>query len=87
MTYMHQGRQFVVVGVRGPTGSGAQLMAFWRCRARSLPAEAAAAVDVAVDQPDGVAERRRRTKRLPTPHGPTPQTVSVCGNGSWRLGS
>jgi len=28
MTYMHQGRQFVVVGVRGPTGSGAQLMAF-----------------------------------------------------------
>jgi quinoprotein glucose dehydrogenase len=28
MTYLHQGRQFVVVGVRGPTGSGAQLMAF-----------------------------------------------------------
>jgi quinoprotein glucose dehydrogenase len=28
MTYMHQGRQFVVVGVRGPTGSGAQLIAF-----------------------------------------------------------
>jgi quinoprotein glucose dehydrogenase len=28
MTYMHQGRQYVVVGVRGPTGSGAQLMAF-----------------------------------------------------------
>jgi quinoprotein glucose dehydrogenase len=27
MTYMHQGRQFVVVGVRGGTGSGAQLMA------------------------------------------------------------
>ena len=28
MTYMHQGRQSVVVGVRGPTGTGAQLMAF-----------------------------------------------------------
>jgi len=28
MTYMHQGRQFVIVGVRGPTGSGAQLLAF-----------------------------------------------------------
>jgi len=28
MTYIHQGRQYVVVGVRGPTGSGAQLMAF-----------------------------------------------------------
>jgi quinoprotein glucose dehydrogenase len=28
MTYLHQGRQFVVVGVRGPTGSGAQLIAF-----------------------------------------------------------
>jgi quinoprotein glucose dehydrogenase len=28
MTYMHQGRQYVVVGVRGPTGSGAQLIAF-----------------------------------------------------------
>jgi quinoprotein glucose dehydrogenase len=28
MTYLHQGRQYVVVGVRGPTGSGAQLMAF-----------------------------------------------------------
>ena len=28
MTYMHQGRQYVVVGVRGPTGTGAQLMAF-----------------------------------------------------------
>jgi quinoprotein glucose dehydrogenase len=28
MTYMHQNRQFVVVGVRGPTGQGAQLMAF-----------------------------------------------------------
>ena len=41
----------------------------------------------AVDQPDGVAERRRRTKRLPTPHGPTRQTVSVFGNGSWRLRS
>jgi len=28
MTYLHQGRQYVVVGVRGPTGSGAQLVAF-----------------------------------------------------------
>jgi quinoprotein glucose dehydrogenase len=28
MTYMHQNRQFVVVGVRGPTGQGAQLVAF-----------------------------------------------------------
>lgn len=28
MTYMHQGRQYVVVGVRGPTGSGAQLIAY-----------------------------------------------------------
>jgi quinoprotein glucose dehydrogenase len=28
MTYMHRGRQFVVVGVRGPQGSGAQLVAF-----------------------------------------------------------
>jgi quinoprotein glucose dehydrogenase len=28
MTYLHQGRQYVVVGVRGPMGSGAQLMAF-----------------------------------------------------------
>jgi quinoprotein glucose dehydrogenase len=28
MTYMHQNRQFVVVGVRGPTGQGAQLIAF-----------------------------------------------------------
>ena len=28
MTYLHQSRQYVVVGVRGPTGSGAQLMAF-----------------------------------------------------------
>jgi quinoprotein glucose dehydrogenase len=28
MTYLHQGRQYVIVGVRGPTGSGAQLMAF-----------------------------------------------------------
>ena len=28
MTYLHQGRQYVVVGVRGPTGSGAQLLAF-----------------------------------------------------------
>jgi len=28
MTYMHQGRQYVVVGVRGPTGTCAQLMAF-----------------------------------------------------------
>ena len=32
MTYMHQGRQYVVVGVRGPTGTGAQLMAFARPR-------------------------------------------------------
>jgi quinoprotein glucose dehydrogenase len=28
MSYMHQGRQYVVVGVRGPQGSGAQLIAF-----------------------------------------------------------
>ena len=28
MTYMHRGRQFVVVGARGPQGSGAQLVAF-----------------------------------------------------------
>jgi quinoprotein glucose dehydrogenase len=28
MTYMHQGRQFIVVGVRGSAGSGAQLVAF-----------------------------------------------------------
>ncbi len=28
MTYMHQGRQFVVVGVRGTANSGAQLVAF-----------------------------------------------------------
>ncbi len=28
MTYMHQGRQYVVVGARGPQGSGAQLVAF-----------------------------------------------------------
>ncbi|HZY07172.1 MAG TPA: PQQ-binding-like beta-propeller repeat protein, partial [Ilumatobacteraceae bacterium] len=28
MTYLHQGRQYVVVGVRGPTGSGAQLIAY-----------------------------------------------------------
>jgi quinoprotein glucose dehydrogenase len=28
MTYMHRGRQFIVVGVRGPQGSGAQLVAF-----------------------------------------------------------
>jgi quinoprotein glucose dehydrogenase len=28
MTYMHQARQYVVVGVRGATGSGAQLVAF-----------------------------------------------------------
>jgi hypothetical protein len=28
MTYMHQGRQFVVVAARGPAGSGAQLIAF-----------------------------------------------------------
>jgi quinoprotein glucose dehydrogenase len=29
MTYMHNGRQYIVVGVRGPQGSGAQLLAFW----------------------------------------------------------
>jgi len=28
MTYMHQGRQFIVVGVRGTANSGAQLVAF-----------------------------------------------------------
>jgi quinoprotein glucose dehydrogenase len=28
MTYLHQGRQYIVVGVRGPTGAGAQLIAF-----------------------------------------------------------
>ena len=28
MTYMHQGRQFVVFGVRGSGGGGAQLVAF-----------------------------------------------------------
>jgi quinoprotein glucose dehydrogenase len=28
MAYMHQGRQFVVLSVRGPQGSGAQLVAF-----------------------------------------------------------
>jgi len=28
MTYMHQGRQFVVVGVRGTANTGAQLVAF-----------------------------------------------------------
>jgi glucose dehydrogenase len=28
ITYMHQGRQFIVVGVRGSAGSGAQLVAF-----------------------------------------------------------
>jgi quinoprotein glucose dehydrogenase len=28
MTYMHNGRQFVVVGVRGPQGAAAQLIAF-----------------------------------------------------------
>jgi hypothetical protein len=28
MTYMHQGRQFVVMGVRGTANSGAQLVAF-----------------------------------------------------------
>ena len=28
MTYMYQGRQFIVVGVRGTANSGAQLMAF-----------------------------------------------------------
>jgi quinoprotein glucose dehydrogenase len=28
MTYMHQGRQFIVLGVRGSAGSGAQLVAF-----------------------------------------------------------
>ena len=28
MTYMHQGRQFILVGVRGSAGSGAQLVAF-----------------------------------------------------------
>src|SRR5262245_44485498 len=28
MTYMHQGRQYVVVGARGPSGSGAQLIAY-----------------------------------------------------------
>jgi quinoprotein glucose dehydrogenase len=28
MTYLHQGRQYVVMGVRGPTGSGAQLIAY-----------------------------------------------------------
>jgi quinoprotein glucose dehydrogenase len=28
MTYLHQNRQFVVVGVRGPTGQGAQLIAY-----------------------------------------------------------
>ena len=33
MTYMHNGRQFVVVGVRGNAGAGAQLVAF------SIPAD------------------------------------------------
>jgi quinoprotein glucose dehydrogenase len=28
MTYLHQGRQYVVLATRGPTGSGAQLVAF-----------------------------------------------------------
>jgi hypothetical protein len=28
MTYMHRGRQYVVLGVRGPDGAGAQLIAF-----------------------------------------------------------
>lgn len=28
MTYLHQGRQYVIMGVRGPTGSGAQLIAY-----------------------------------------------------------
>jgi hypothetical protein len=28
MTYMHNGRQFVVVGARGSQGGGAQLVAF-----------------------------------------------------------
>jgi hypothetical protein len=28
MTYLHQGRQFIVVGVRGTAGQGAQLVAF-----------------------------------------------------------
>ena len=28
MTYMHNGRQFIVVGVRGTATSGAQLVAF-----------------------------------------------------------
>lgn len=28
MTYLHRGRQYVVVGVRGPQGAGAQLVAF-----------------------------------------------------------
>ena len=28
MTYMHNGRQFVVMGVRGTANSGAQLVAF-----------------------------------------------------------
>jgi quinoprotein glucose dehydrogenase len=28
MTYMHQGRQYIVVGVRGSAGAGAQLVAF-----------------------------------------------------------
>jgi quinoprotein glucose dehydrogenase len=36
MTYMHNGRQFVVVGVRGNQGAGAQLVAF------AIPAEAPA---------------------------------------------
>ena len=36
MTYLHRGRQFIVVGTRGPQGSGAQLVAF------AIPAEAPA---------------------------------------------
>jgi hypothetical protein len=28
MTYVHQGRQYVIVGVRGTANSGAQLVAF-----------------------------------------------------------
>jgi quinoprotein glucose dehydrogenase len=35
MTYMHRGRQYVVVGARGSAGSGAQLVAFAMPAARS----------------------------------------------------
>ena len=74
MTYMHQGRQFVVVGVRGPTGSGAQLMAF------ALPREEPAgrgggAVDVVVRLVD---ERRSCAGELSTLHAKRFAKGGVC---------